>query len=201
VVAALLGAVILAVAYFLWRGAAILLQAFAGVLFAVFLAALSDGVRRGTRLPYRWSLAVVVAGLLLLAGGLGYLLWNRLSHQVGEFVQTLPCSFEQIKGGPLQYPWGQYLVENAPAAASGLAEAGPFTHLTGFASGVAGFLEAAAVIVIVGRFGAAEPELYQAGLLHLVPPEQRRRVGEAVGAIALNLRHWLVGQVLLMAIS
>jgi predicted PurR-regulated permease PerM len=52
----------------------------------------------------------------------------------------------------------------------------------------------------VGLFGAAEPGLYRAGLLHLVPPPQRPRVGQVVDAIALNLRHWLLGQVLLMIV-
>jgi predicted PurR-regulated permease PerM len=72
--------------------------------------------------------------------------------------------------------------------------------LTGFVSGVAGFLEATIVILVVGIFGAAEPDLYKAGLFHLVPSRQRRRVGEALEAVVFNLRHWLVGQLTLMVI-
>src|SRR5437763_14411533 len=58
VVAVLITVLILSVAYFLWRGAHVLLQAFAGVLFAVFLAALSDWLSKHTPLSYRWSLTV-----------------------------------------------------------------------------------------------------------------------------------------------
>jgi predicted PurR-regulated permease PerM len=200
VVATLIAVLILAVAYFLWRGAHVLLQAFAGVLFAVFLAALADAVSKHTRLSYGWSLAVVISGLFLVGGGLSYWLWSRLSVQIGELTETLPRSLEQIKGYLMQYPWGRYLVQNAPDARTGLAEAGRFTQLTGFVSGVASFLEATVVILIVGIFGAAEPGLYKAGLLHLVPPGQRPRVTEAIDAIAFNLRHWLAGQVLLMIV-
>ncbi len=100
----------------------------------------------------------------------------------------------------MQSSWGRSLVHNAPRATAGIAEADQFTRLTGFVSGVAGFLEAAVVILVVGIFGAAEPGLYKAGLFHLVPPRHRPRMGEAVDAIASNLRHWLVGQVLLMVI-
>src|SRR4051794_33812455 len=90
-------------------------------------------------------------------------------------------------------------MQNAPDARTGLAEVGQFTKLTGFVSGVASFLEATVGILVVGIFGAAEPGLYKTGLFHLVPPQNRPRLGEAVAAIAFNLRHWLVGQLLLMA--
>src|ERR1700687_5908506 len=72
VVAVLITVLILAIAYFLWRGVHVLLQAFAGVLFAVFLAALSDWLSKHTNLSYRWSLAVVVLGLFLITGGVWY---------------------------------------------------------------------------------------------------------------------------------
>src|SRR5436309_12241605 len=88
VVALLITVVILAVVYFLWRGAHVLLQAFAGVLFAVFLTALSEWVQKHTGLPYGWSLAIVAAGLLLLSGGLVYLLWSLVSTQVSELTRT-----------------------------------------------------------------------------------------------------------------
>src|SRR4051794_34280600 len=97
VVAVLITVLILGVSYFLWRGAHVLLQAFAGVLFAVFLSALSDLVHKHTRLSYGWSLAVVVLGLTLIVGVSGYFMWNRLSDQVGELMQTLPRSLDRIR--------------------------------------------------------------------------------------------------------
>ncbi len=72
--------------------------------------------------------------------------------------------------------------------------------MTGLFSGVAGFIEAAVVILVVGIFGAAEPGLYRAGLLRLVPPPHRPRAGEVADVIASDLRHWLVGQLVLMVI-
>jgi predicted PurR-regulated permease PerM len=200
VVAVLITLSILAVAYLMWRGAHVLLQAFAGVLFAVFLTALTDLVRKYTKLTHGWSLGVVMLGLLLVVGGLGYLLGSVLSKQVGELIQTLPRSLEQIKSHLMQYPWGKYLVRNAPSATTGLAEVGGISQVTGFVSGVAGSLQALVVILIVGIFGAAEPQVYKAGLFHLVPPSHRPRLGEAVDAVEFNLRHWLVGQVQLMII-
>jgi predicted PurR-regulated permease PerM len=199
-VAVLIAVTILAVVYFLWRGVDVLLQAFAGVLFAVFLAALADWVQRHTRLSYGWSLTLVVLVLFAGMGGLGYLLGNRLADQLGEMLQSLPRSFGEIRQYLAQYPWGKYLLDNAPQAASRMVESGQFSQVTGLISGVENFLEVALVILIVGIFGAAETELYRAGLLRLVPLHFRARAGETLDAIAFNLRHWLVGQVLLMLI-
>jgi predicted PurR-regulated permease PerM len=58
----------------------------------------------------------------------------------------------------------------------------------------------ALIIFFVGVFGAAEPGLYRAGLLRLVPPPQRPRAEEAVDTLTFNLRWWLVGQVVLMLV-
>jgi predicted PurR-regulated permease PerM len=191
---------ILAVAYLVWRGAYVLLEAFAGVLVAVLLSVLSNWVSKHTRLSYGHSLALVVLGLFFIGGGLGILMWSHLSAQASELTQSLPRSLDQIKAYLMQYAWGKYLVQKVPGATIGLAEMGQFTRLTGFGSGVANFLEATIVILIVGIFGAAEPDLYWSGLLHLVPPRNRERVGEALDAIAFNLRHWLVGVVILMVL-
>ncbi len=119
VVTVLITSLLLAVAYLLWRGSHVLLEAFAGMLFAVFLAALSDRVSKHTRLSYGRSLAVVVSGLFLMACGLGYVSWNRLSAQVAEMMQALPQSLDQIKASLMQYPWGQYLVQRRPTPRAG----------------------------------------------------------------------------------
>ncbi len=188
------------VAYFLWRGVHVLAQAFAGVLFAVFLNALADWLSKHTRLAYRWSLAVVVVGLILAAGGLGFLLWSRISEQVGEMLQTLPRSFAEIKEFLERYSWGRYLLEQAPAAASRLGEQGGFSQVTGLVAGVGDVLEASVIILIVGIFGAASPALYRGGLLRLVPLGERQRAGEVLDAVVFNLRHWLLAQLLLMIV-
>lgn len=196
----LIAVVILAITAFLWFGIHTLLLAFGGILFAVFLHGLADWLAHHTRLSYRVSLTVVLIALFLIAGGFGYLTWSRLSTQVSQMTETLPQSFQRIRHYLEQTTWGKYLVENVPKAATGMVTGGQFTQVTGLISGVAGFFEAVILILVVGIFGAAEPGLYRAGFLHLIPARERPRVGEAVEAVFYNLRYWLLGQVLLMII-
>jgi predicted PurR-regulated permease PerM len=189
---------ILALAYLMWRGVQVLLLAFAGVLFAVFLSALSGWLSRRTGIRYGWALAAVVAGLVLLTGGLGCMLANVLAAQAAELSQKLPQALRQIQEYLEATPWGRLVLEKAPRAAESFAEPGVLWQVTGLVSGAAGFLVAIVVIVFVGIFGAAEPAVYKEGLLHLVPPDSRGRAAQAVDAITFNLRGWLVGQAFLM---
>jgi predicted PurR-regulated permease PerM len=183
-----------------WKGIGILLQAFAGVLFAIFLTALSNWLSRVTRLSYHLSLVVVVLGLLLVTGGLGWLLASRLSTQISELWQKLPESLQQLHDYLAQFTWGRTLLQQIPKSPEKTVDVGDFSRMTGLISGVASFVVAVIVILFVGIFGAAEPALYRSGLLHLVPPAHRPRTAEAVDAVVFNLRWWLVGQFFLMVI-
>jgi predicted PurR-regulated permease PerM len=70
--------------------------------------------------------------------------------------------------------------------------------VTGLIAGLADFVEASLVILVVGIFGAANPALYRHGLLRLVPPRHRRRAEVTLDAVGFNLRHWLLPQFVLM---
>jgi predicted PurR-regulated permease PerM len=182
-----------------WRGIHVLLEAFAGVLFGVFLAALADWLHKRTRLSYGWSLALVLAALCGLTVGGGWMLASRMALQMRDLIGDLPKSAEKAQTYLSQYPWGQFLLQ-FPQTAEASSWGGALSHGGQIFSSLTGLLEAVIVILVVGIFGAAEPDIYKAGLFHLVPPRQRRRVGEAVDAVTFNLRGWLVGQVVLMVV-
>lgn len=200
VVAVLISVLIVSVALMAWRGVHVLLEAFAGVLFAVFLSALADWLRRATGIRYGWCLTIVVTALFLLAAGTAWVLASRLSAQVGQLTETLPQSFEKIRHYLSQYTWGKHLLEQVPSSAASMAQINSFTQVTGLISGVAAFLVTVVVILFVGIFGAAEPILYREGLMHLIPSAHRPRVRQALNALAFNLRWWLLGQVFLMVV-
>jgi predicted PurR-regulated permease PerM len=189
---------LVALAYLLWRGTHVLLQAFAGVLFAVFLNALAHWFRKWTGLRYGWSLTVVVVVLLFLAGGLGWLLSNRLSSQAAQLADKVPQSLQQLRDTLNQTPLGQRILGKVSEGQISFADVAHFLRIQDLLTGVTDLLVTAIVIFFVGVFGAAEPGLYREGLLHLVPARRRRRAAESVEAVAFNLRWWLLGQVFLM---
>jgi predicted PurR-regulated permease PerM len=140
-----------------------------------------------------------VAGLLVLTAGVGWFVADRVAAQLAALSQTLPEAFERLRESLAHSAWGQLVLEHAPRAAESTAvQLGDVSRVTGLVSGVSGFLVAAVLILFVGLFIAAEPELYKAGVLHLVPPAYRRRAAQALDAVGYNVRWWLVGQVTLM---
>jgi len=200
VVAVLITLLLLTVAYVLWRGVHVLLVVFAGVLFAVFLSALTEWLTKHSRLSRGWALTVVVLVLFAVAGGIGWLLANRLADQAAQLVHKLPQSFDELRNHLSQYEWGRLLLDQAPNGQEALSRIARFAPVPGLISGIGEFLVNVVVIFFVGIFGAAQPDLYRAGLLHLLPPSQRQRAGEAVDVVTLNLRWWLVGEIWLMVI-
>src|SRR5262249_38090688 len=89
----------------------------------------------------------------------------------------------------------QLVLTFVPSAA---AQGDGLSRITGLISGATYVLTTVVVIIFVGIFGAADPEMYRAGVLHLVPPAHRQRAGEALDTVTVNLRWWLVGQLSLM---
>jgi predicted PurR-regulated permease PerM len=198
-VAVLVAVMIVVIVYILWQGVRILLEAFAGVLFAVFLTTLSDWVSRRTGLRHAWSLTIVLVALALLLGGFGWLLATRLAAETVELNRTLPESLRQLRDMVAGTGPGRYLLQLLPKNGEDwLGRPQTLAQLSGFVFGLADFLVALAVFFFVGVFGAAEPDVYRAGLLHLVPPSRRDRAAQALGAITANLRWWLAGQVFMM---
>jgi predicted PurR-regulated permease PerM len=52
------------------------------------------------------------------------------------------------------------------------------------------------LVLIGGLYLAAQPTLYQGGLLRLVPDTSRKNVAETLDAVTVSLRNWLKGQAL-----
>jgi hypothetical protein len=89
-----LAVLIAALMLILWYTIHVILLAFAAVLFAIFLRALSDGVKYVTRLPNGWSLTVVLVLLVGITAGSLMLLAPRAdfyteSHPTAQDVLLL----------------------------------------------------------------------------------------------------------------
>jgi predicted PurR-regulated permease PerM len=199
-IAVLLALLLILIAYACWRGFFVLLEAFAGMMLAIFFNALSTWLTRHSRLSYRWALTVVVLVLFVLAGGGGWLIGNRLAEQAQSLTTELPQSFEHIKDYLEQQTWGRVLLQHTSNLGNLAGNFSQVFQVKDVLTSLVTFVEVVIVMLVVGIFGAAEPELYRAGLLHLVPPPHRLRAEEAIDTVVHNLRWWLVGQFCLMVI-
>ena len=135
VVAVLLILLILILVYLLGRAVQVLLEAFAGILFAIFLTALSNGLKQRTGMSHGWALGTVVIALVGGTVGAGWLLANQVTLQISELTQKLPQSIEHVQAYLQQFTWGSYLVEELSRAREGF---GLKDGLTGLRAPLAG---------------------------------------------------------------
>ncbi|MEH3145557.1 MAG: AI-2E family transporter [Methylobacterium frigidaeris] len=207
-----------------WHAADTLLLIFAGLLFAVFLEGLAHYLGRLLPLGHGIRLGlvtVVLAGLFLGLLGLG---GATLSQQAGSLGRTLQQQAGEVRdwlkqrGVDLPLPQLHQdgsdqgadpqkkasspspLGSELPNPGSLLSDAG---SMLGRAStivfGIFGAIGNIFVVIALGLFLAADPRAYRDGMLRFVPGRHRPRAAEVADDIGRTLRHWLFGQLVIMA--
>jgi predicted PurR-regulated permease PerM len=175
----------------------ILLLAFAGLLIATLLLAISELVGRVLAVSHGWRVAI---SAFFLAGALaatGWILVPRLTHQAEQLRRDLPKSIAALKKDVEQYPWGRWAtshIRNPIEFVAGKQDV--FSRMTGVVSGTLAGLGAIIVITFAGLYFAAQPTLYREGLLRLVPAGSRADARSVLLRMGHELRSWLVGQLI-----
>jgi predicted PurR-regulated permease PerM len=185
----------------LWHGFRLLLVLFAGILFAIFLDAITRLFNRIGPLTRPWAFGLALLALVLATVGTFTLIGAQVSSQLTELGQRLTEAWSTIQAALQQNVLGRWLLGAIPqpgdGADSGGGQAG--TIMAVF-SGTVGVLSDVAVILIIGIFGAAQAGLYTRGALHLVPSALNDRAKSLLQTLGHALRWWLVGRLASMAI-
>ncbi|GJD64965.1 AI-2E family transporter [Methylobacterium frigidaeris] len=210
-----------------WHSADTLLLIFAGILFAVFLDGLTHYLGRVVPLGHGVRLAIVSVLLTLLVLGMVGLGGATVAGQAQRLGQTLQQQSGTVKswldarGIDTRFLDFGKLKDAASQPTSGEAESGrrstpaagglpsPGTLLSGAGSvlgqastvalAVFGAIGNVFIVVVLGLFVAADPRTYRDGLLRFVPSRHRTHAASVADDIGITLRHWLFGQLVVMA--
>ena len=158
-------------------------------------AAPQSFVERHTPLSRGQALALTIVAFVLFLGGIMILFGSRISAQVADLAQRLPGAidnFEQRFGlGDLSGKFMEQVRSNSGSL---------LFQITSMAAFVLSVAVNTVLVVVAGAYLAAQPELYRSGTLRLVPPDQRRIVGETLDDAGAALKQWLIGQLVAMVI-
>jgi predicted PurR-regulated permease PerM len=191
--------VVVGVVTLAWAVVDVLLLVFAGLLFAVLLSAIAGAIARWTGLGRSGALGATVLALVAAMAATAWGLWPSISEQADQLVQVLPAALAELRGWLEGRAWGAWLLENAAPADA--VDAGTLvTRATGAVTTTGSALAALLVLVVVGLYVAAQPDLYRRGILRLVPVHGRARADEVLGEVAQVLRWWLLGTMLSMTL-
>jgi predicted PurR-regulated permease PerM len=168
----------------------VIVLAFGCVLVAVALHSGAELLRGLTGAGQRVALAGVVIGLALLIGAGSWLVGGPISAEFGELRVALPKALEAITRWLNSHSLGLWLLQWWRETNAEL----EWTRVAGLFGSAVGAIGAAVLMLVVGIYLAADPDLYRRGVLHLVPYRQRTRVKRALGDAATGLSRWLLGQ-------
>jgi predicted PurR-regulated permease PerM len=195
--------------YFLYSIAPILLLFFIGVLFSLWLGAVTDFLQRRANMPRRWGLVCAVLFTILLVLTIGYLIVPPVIEQTRALLSTLPKQMEvwdaqlriaaqrsRFLGGVLGQPkpGETFFTPFLQSARSYLTGVVPYLF-----SSVNVVIEIFGIF-IMGLYLALRPSMYREGFILLVPPVHRDLVRDILGELGRTLRAYIFAQMTAMTI-
>jgi predicted PurR-regulated permease PerM len=204
-----------------WYSAATLFLIFAGILFGVFLNALSHLLGRILGGAYTLRLAIVCVLLVGLFSGIFVLGGATIAQQASALTATIRSQVGNVKtfleqhGVDTSFLDSSFIDPGTAVSSSDAARAKPSdlpsagtiaagtTALLGQTArvllGVFGALGNIFVVIFLGLMLAAQPEVYRNGLLSFFPSRYSVHAARLIDDTAETLRRWLLGQIMTMS--
>ena len=190
--------IVVAIAGVLWglsRAGDMLILAFGASLGAIAIHAIAEGYEKHLRMPAKVALGAAMVTALAIVGFLFWLFGVQFAPQINLLVSRAPTMLDQLAHWLSRSPIGAKLVSAVQAAYAGSRAA---QDVSGAVQG-AGTLLLNIILLIVGAlFFAANPGIYQRGMLMLVPKPHRPAFADALEDVSDTLRLWLRTQLILM---
>lgn len=187
--------------YLLRNFASALLLMFAGILFGIFLNALTNMGMRWLRLP-RWLALTLI--LLVIVGAIGLFIWlagPQVVQQMQQLGEQLPKSLSKLRQALASHDWGRTILSNLPSFDKmNLSMTTLMGSVTQFFSITVEVVGGAVFIFFVGLYLAASPRDYLEPLLLLLSEEHRERGREVAAALGGGLGWWLFGRAVTMTL-
>jgi predicted PurR-regulated permease PerM len=175
-----------------WRVREVLLLAFAAVLLATVLRAISDFIVRRTGLPDGAGFACALVIALVLGAAGPWFFGAQAVKQVNELAAAVPKAVATARQWMDAQPWLHSLLAAFPTqgdAGTKVALRLGSVALTGFDA-----LAGLAMVLFGAVYFGAQPGLYRKGITLLFPPDEHERVREALDLTAYAMRRWVLGQ-------
>jgi len=202
----------------LWSTHQIWFAAFLGVLFALSLNGPAEWLRTRMRLPNWLATSLVLLVVLVMLLGLVWAIGSPLAAQFDVMSKALPSATQKVFLWLDERSWGQTViqhVEDWSGISSELPRAGDvpkdavvpeggtspkpdYTQLLGHVAGALSvtfnnvMLLALSLVVMV--FVAFDPQVYERGVLWLVPKQHCSIVRETMNRLCVAMRWWIAGR-------
>lgn len=194
---ALIGLGLAALFLLFWYLRTLLLMLFGAVVVATVFRALADRICKLT--GWREGLAVAISIVLALAifGGVIALFGAHIAQQMHALRETLPVAWQSFEQRVGDLGLGAQLREIAEGVRR---SSGSFANLSNALLSIGNGIAEILIVLFGGIYLAAQPRVYKAGVIKLVPAPGRALVAEAMEDSETALRLWLKGQLIAMIV-
>lgn len=184
-----------ALAILFWELRSLLLMLFGAVVVATVFRSLADRICKLTKV--RESLAVAISIFVVLGAmaGLVALFGTQVGRQVQTLGETLPAAWQSFEQRVGDLGLGDQLRQLADGVRQ---SSGSFANLSRAVMSVGNGIAEVLIVLFGGIYLAAQPRIYKAGALKLIPSARRTLVAEAMDESENALRLWLKGQLIAM---
>jgi predicted PurR-regulated permease PerM len=183
--------------------AQILLLVFAGILLAIVLRSIANGIDAVLGIGRAWSLTLALSAVVLTVALGSWLLLPDIVAQGQQLADQLPRGWDALRQRLSGLFGNTGLIDLAfdrAASPSRGAMQDIVGGVFGVVSGTLGILGSGLVILFTGIYLAADPQTYRDGLIRLIPPAHRDRAQRLVDEIDRVLLWWLIGKLIEMAL-
>lgn len=193
----LIALALIALAFALWKLGGLLILVFGAVLVAVVLNLIAMPLSRRLRVPHGIGLLIAVLVVFALLGTAFWMFGSEVVGQATALRKAIPAAFESLEAR--LEPFG--LADPLRQWVTGLGEgSGVLSRVGGIVMSIGNGLADTLLVIVGGIYLAAQPGLYRAGLLKLVPKDGRSLAAEAIDDSGEALKLWLLGRLVSMTI-
>jgi predicted PurR-regulated permease PerM len=196
----------------LWYASATLFLLFAGVLFGVFLSALSDLLKRVVGGGDALRLAIVCVVFVAALAAFLVLYGATIAEQATLLTATVKSQISTVKDFLDRHGVDTSFLELGSPSTADTSASPHLTNASALASGTSTVLSQSLkillglfstvgnifIVVLLGVLLAAQPQVYRNGLLRYVPVQRRAAAAALFDELGETLRRWLLGQLVTM---
>lgn len=174
-----------------------LILIFAGALIACYFRGISSYLQKKLNWPQTLTLTISIVGTILFITAVSWSIGAKVSSQASKLEDSLPQAIESVKN----YLNDSYLGREVVEEVSEIQHSKNMTsYVSSFFQTTFGFLGDIYIILLIGAFFTAAPQLYKKGMIQLVPPAKRDRAKDIVEDLGSGLKKWLAGKLFAMLI-
>lgn len=179
----------------------VLLLVLAGALIALYFHGLAKLIERKTGLGSKSSLLTSTIGSIALLGAFLWFAGDRIANEADKLADTIPSAYEKAKEQINNSALGKKVLEQVSQQAdSGNTREQLPKRVFSFFKSTFGVLGDIYVVVFIGLFFTASPNLYETGMVKVVPPAGRSQATYVLQKLATHLQKWLKGKLFSMLV-